>query len=108
VLKAYPRPDVALAIKHAFTQCLDLNYDEVSRNSTDLLAWVEGKTRVDIEEAMKGEGEGPLAIMVREAQGDDWWRWSMFWGIGIARLGELADVDMKEEVSRRTRASEAV
>jgi hypothetical protein len=99
ILKSYPRPEVALSLKRAFTSSLGLDYDEVQRNSTQLLTWVKGKNRADMDEAMRGEGESPLAVTVREAQNDDWWRFSVFWGIGLARLGELAEIDMKDEVS---------
>jgi len=99
ILKNYPEKDTARRIKTAVIEAVGLSEKEVDADAAELEAWAEGKTKEDIAAAMKGEGDSMLAKVATTAGGDEWWKYSRFFGIGLIRVMDIVGVEQDMSVA---------
>jgi len=99
VLKNYPEQDTAKRIKTALIESVGLSEAAIDSEAAKLEAWAQGKSKDDISEALKGEGDSPLAEIAKGAKADQWWMYSRFFGIGLVRLMEIVGVEMDMSVA---------
>merc|ERR1712194_804537 len=82
ILKNYPEKDTATRIKSAVIESVGLSEADIDADAAKLEAWAQGKTKEEISSAMKGEGDSILAEVANRVKGDEWWKYSRFFGIG--------------------------
>jgi len=88
LLKNYPEQDAAAKIKTSLFECVEMIESEVRDEAEAVAEWVEGKTREDIVEALKGAGNSPIADIANDAKADDYWMYSRSFGIGMVTIME--------------------
>jgi hypothetical protein len=99
LLKNYPEPDYYAKIVSALFKCCGLDEAEVRAEAQSLLEWSEGKTRAEIESALQGEGDSPIAAITKTIKSDEYWMYSRYFGIGLIKLMEQSGMEMdKDEV----------
>lgn len=99
VLKNYPEQDTAKKIKTAIIESVGLSESDIDAQAAMLEEWAKGKTKDDITNALKGEGESPLADIAKAIKGEEWWMYSKFFGIGMVRLMEIVGVEQDMSVA---------
>lgn len=99
LLKNYPEPDIAARIKSALFKCVGMDEAEVTAEAKKIEDWASTKSRSEIEDALKGEGESPVAEIARKIKGDEFWMYSRYFGIGLVKMMEKVGVEQdKDEV----------
>eukprot|EP00568_Trieres_chinensis_P003979 CAMPEP_0183291864 /NCGR_PEP_ID=MMETSP0160_2-20130417/1124_1 /TAXON_ID=2839 ORGANISM="Odontella Sinensis, Strain Grunow 1884" /NCGR_SAMPLE_ID=MMETSP0160_2 /ASSEMBLY_ACC=CAM_ASM_000250 /LENGTH=321 /DNA_ID=CAMNT_0025452723 /DNA_START=55 /DNA_END=1020 /DNA_ORIENTATION=+ len=93
LFKNYPEPDTAADIRRCFFQCNGMEESVIVAEAQSVLDWAAGKSKEDIEAALCGEGDGPIAETAKATKADEFWMYSRFFGIGLVRLMELAGVE---------------
>lgn len=99
VLKNYPEQDTAKKIKTAIIESVGLSESDIDAQAAMLEEWAKGKTKDDITNALKGEGDSPLADIAKAIKGEEWWMYSKFFGIGMVRLMEIVGVEQDMSVA---------
>jgi hypothetical protein len=99
VLKNYPEQDTAKMIKTAIIESVGLSEADIDAEAAKLEEWAKGKTQDDISNALKGEGDSPLADIAKAIKGEEWWMYSKFFGIGLVRLMEIVGVEQDMSVA---------
>ena len=99
LLKNYPEPEMKEQIFAALFKSVGMNVGEIQSQAEVMRQWVQGKSREDIESALAGEGDSPLAKIAKRVKGDEYWMYSRYFGIGLVKLMEYAGIEMdKDEV----------
>ncbi len=99
LLKNYPEPDVREKIVAALFKCTGLKESEVRAEAKQIEAWAQGKSRADVEAALRGEGDSPVAAIAKSVKGDDFWMYSRYFGLGLLKIMEIVGIEMdKDEV----------
>lgn len=99
LLKNYPEPDVAARIVQSLFKAVDMDEAQVRAEAKALNEWAAGKTKEELEAALSGEGDSPLAKIAIAVKGDEFWMYSRFFGLGLVKLMEAAGIEMdKDEV----------
>lgn len=93
LLKNYPEAGAGQRITSALFECVGLNEADVKSEATALKTWAAGKSKDEISTALKGEGDGPIAVLAKAAQADEYWMYSRFFGIGLVALMEDCGVE---------------
>jgi len=86
LLKNYPEQDAAAEIKTSLFECVGMIESEVRDEAKAVADWLEGKSREDILEALKGSGTSPLATIANDAKADEFWMYSRSFGIGLVAI----------------------
>lgn len=97
LLENYPGENLRDGIKSAIYKSMDLDEEASVKEAKELLAWAEGKTKDDIKIALTGEGDSAIAETAKKAKGNDFWKYSQYFGIGLIRLMEAVDVEMSAD-----------
>jgi len=99
LLKNYPETGMYERITSAlFTSC---NLDEaaIRAEAASLTEWMEGKTKEDVEAALKNADDSILGNVAKGIKDDEFWMYSKFFGIGLLKMMETTGVEMdKDEV----------
>jgi len=99
LLKNYPEDGMYERISSAlFTSC---NLDEavIRAEAASLTEWMEGKTKEDVEAALKNADDSILGNVAKGIKDDEFWMYSKFFGIGLLKMMETTGVEMdKDEV----------
>ena len=99
LLKNYPEPDIKDKLFASLFKSVGMDVGEVQSQAEVMRQWVQGKTKEDIEAALNGEGDSPLARIATSIKGDEFWMYSRYFGIGLVKLMEVVGIDMdKDEV----------
>lgn len=99
LLKNYPEPEYYGKIVSALFKCCGLDEVTVRAEAQSILDWSQGKSRADIEAALMGEGDSPVATITKAIKSDDYWMYSRYFGIGLIKLMEQSGMEMdKDEV----------
>lgn len=99
LLKNYPEPEMKEKLVTALFRSIGMDITDVKNEAEVLRMWAQGKTREDIEAALQGLGDGPLAKIASAIKADEYWMYSRYFGIGLVKLMEQVGIDMdKDEV----------
>ena len=99
LLKNYPEKDVGEKIVSSLFKSVGMNENEVRSEAKKVTDWAEGKSREQIEAALQGEGDGPIAAITKSIKADEFWMYSRFFGIGLLKVMDTIGMDMdKDEV----------
>lgn len=99
LLKNYPEKEVGKSIVSSLFKCVGINEADVRAEAKMMSDWAQGKSREDIEAALKGEGGSQLAAIAQSIKKDEFWMYSRYFGIGLVKLMEEVGIEMdKDEV----------
>jgi len=99
LLKNYPEPEYYGKIVSSLFKCCGLDEAEVRAEAKTIMDWSEGKTKAEIEAALKGEGDSPVATVTKTIKAEKYWMYSRYFGIGLIKLMEQSGMEMdKDEV----------
>jgi hypothetical protein len=99
LLKNYPEQDVGEKIVSALFNSVGMDEAEIKAEAKKVTDWVEGKTREDVEAALRGEGDSLIAEVSKTIKDDEFWMYSRYFGIGLLKCMESVGIEMdKEEV----------
>jgi len=99
LLKNYPEPEVAKKIVTSLFQSVGLDEAVIKAEAQKIESWAQGKTREEVEAALSGEGDSPLASIAKQVKADDFWMYSRYFGIGLLRIMETIGLEMdKDEI----------
>ena len=97
LLKNYPEPEVGSQIVSALMKSVGLDEAEIRSEAKSLEDWLQGKSKADVEAALSGEGDGPIAAAAREAKSDEFWMYSRYFGIGLVKAMEAVGIEMDKD-----------
>jgi hypothetical protein len=99
LLKNYPEPEVGAKIVSALFKSVGLDEDEIRNEARTISDWAVGKSNADVEIALTGEGDSPVAAIANSIKPNDYWMYSRYFGIGLIKIMESTGVEMdKDEV----------
>jgi hypothetical protein len=99
LLKNYPEPEIGDQIVSSLFTCVGLDEAEVRAEAKSLLDWSAGKSKAEVEAALMGEGDSPIAAINKAMKADQYWMYSRYFGIGLVKLMDQAGIEMdKDEV----------
>lgn len=99
LLKNYPEKDVGEKIVSSLFQSVGLNEAEVRAEAASINQWAQGKSRAEIEAALSGEDDSPLASIAKSVKADEFWMYSRYFGLGLLKIMEDVGIEMdKDEV----------
>merc|ERR1712232_377185 len=97
LLKNYPEPEIGSKIVSALFKSVGLDEDEVRAEAASVQSWLEGKTQADVEAALMGEGDSPIAAAAQQAAEDEFWMYSRYFGIGLVSVMESIGLEMDKD-----------
>jgi len=99
LLKNYPEKEVGQKIVSSLFKSVGLNEAEIRAEAAEISQWATGKSRAEVEAALSGEGDSPVAAIARAARADEYWMYSRYFGIGLLKLMEIVGLEMdKDEI----------
>lgn len=100
LLKNYPEPGMYEKITSALLQSCNIDEEAVRAEAKSIEEWTAGKTREEIESALKsGDKSNPIGSIAGDIQQDEFWMYSRYFGIGLVKIMETVGVEMdKDEV----------
>lgn len=99
LLKNYPERDTAKKIVSSLISTLGMKEEEIVAEAKLISDWVKGKTKDDVSNALKGEGDSPVAAIAKVAMADEYWMYSRNFGVGMIGMMEEVGVEMSMESS---------
>jgi len=97
VLKNYPEKDLAEKVVKSLCECLGMDEADIRAEAKEIEDWVAGKTKDDITEALKGNGDNPISKIAAAAKSDKFWMYSKYYGLGLVKIMETVGVEMEME-----------
>ena len=99
LLKNYPEPGMYERITSSLFKSCNLDEAAIRAEAASLTEWAQGKTKEDVEAALKNADESILGVAAKGIKEDEFWMYSKFFGIGLVKVMELTGVEMdKDEV----------
>lgn len=99
LLKNYPEPEIADRIKSSLFKCVGMDQEEIYAEAKQVEDWASGKSREEVETALSGEGDSPVAAVAKKIKGDEFWMYSRYFGIGLLKMMEKVGIEQdKDEV----------
>lgn len=99
LLKNYPEAGMFEEITSALFKSVNLDEAEIRADAAMIKEWAAGKTKEEIEAALKNGDDSPLGTIATAIKGDEYWMYSRYFGVGLLKLMEGAGVEMdKDEV----------
>jgi len=99
LLKNYPEKEIAEKIVTSLFTSMGMKEEEIRAEAKELTDWAQGKTSADIESALNGEGNSPLATLSKSIKEEEFWMYSRYFGIGLLKVMETVGIKQdKDEV----------
>lgn len=99
LLKNYPEKEIGQKIVSSLFKSLGLDEAEIRAEAKTISDWAVGKSREDVEAALQGEGDSPVAKIAKAVKADEFWMYSRYFGIGLLKIMESTGFEMdKDEV----------
>jgi len=99
LLKNYPEQNIAAKVVTSLFTSMDMEESEIKAEAKVLTDWVQGKTREEVEAALSGEGDSPLAGIANKIKGEEFWMYSRYFGIGLLKMMDIVGIEQdKDEV----------
>jgi len=99
LLKNYPEPGMFEKLTSSLFQSCNLDEERIRADADALKEWAAGKTKEDVEAALKNGDDSILGKLSTDIKGDEFWMYSKFFGIGLVKVMEITGVEMdKDEV----------
>jgi hypothetical protein len=97
LLRNYPDPEVKSAIVKALFKSVGMDEKDVRAQAKIIQDWAVGKTKEDVEAALRGEGDSPVAAIAKKAKADDFWFYSRYFGLGLLKIMETVGLEMDKD-----------
>lgn len=97
LLKNYPDPEVKDAIMRALFKSVGMDEKDVRAQGKTITDWATGKTKEEVEAALRGEGDGPVAAIAKKVAADDFWCYSRYFGLGLLKIMETVGLEMDKD-----------
>ena len=97
LLKNYPEQDVSAKIISSLIKSAGMNEAEIRKEAEQMKAWGQGKSRAEIEAALMGEGDSPLADIAKTIKADKYWAYSRYFGIGLIKIMDMAGIELDKD-----------
>ena len=97
LLKNYPDIDIRDNIRSCLFKANGMDESEVRAEAETVASWAKGKSRAEIESALKGEGGGPVATTAVATSGDEFWMYSRYFGLGLVKMMEGVGIEQNAD-----------
>ena len=97
LLKNYPEQDVSSKIISSLIKSVGMNEGEIRNEAEVMKAWAQGKSKAEVEAALMGEGDGPLAKIAKTVKSDQYWMYSRYFGIGLIKIMGMVGIDQDKD-----------
>jgi len=99
LLKNYPEPETGNKIVAALFTSVGMTEADVRAEAATISSWAAGKSKADVEAALQGEGDSPIAAIANKIKANEYWMYSRYFGLGLVQVMEDVGLDMdKDEV----------
>lgn len=99
LLKNYPESGMYEKISSALFKSCNLDEAAIRMEAKKIEEWAAGKTREDIEAALKNADDSPLGSIASSIKADEFWMYSRYFGIGLVKVMDIVGIEMdKDEV----------
>jgi len=99
LLKNYPESGIFEKLTSSLFESCNLDEARIRADAASLTEWAEGKSKEDVEAALRDGGDSILGTLSTSVKDEEFWMYSKFFGIGLVKLMELTGVQMdKDEV----------
>ena len=80
LLKNYPEPGMYERITSSLFKACNLDEAAIRAEAASLTEWAQGKTKEDVEAALKNADESILGVAAKGIKEDEFWMYSKFFG----------------------------
>mmetsp|Transcript_21020 Transcript_21020/g.58460 ORF Transcript_21020/g.58460 Transcript_21020/m.58460 type:complete len:315 (+) Transcript_21020:629-1573(+) len=99
LLKNYPEAGMYEEITSALFKSVNIDEAAIRADAATLTEWAQGKTKEEMEAALKNGDDSPLGAVAQSIKADEYWMYSRYFGVGLLKLMEMSGVEMdKDEV----------
>jgi len=97
LLKNYPEAGMFERITSSLFKSCNLDEASIRADADKLKEWAEGKTKEDVEEALKNPDDSVLGGLAKTIKDDEFWMYSKFFGIGLVKIMDITGVEMDKD-----------
>lgn len=97
LLKNYPEKDVSSKIVSSLIKCVGMDEGEIRNEAETMKSWAQGKSKADVEAALMGEGDSPLADVAKTIKSDKYWAYTRYFGIGLIKIMDMVGIEQDKD-----------
>jgi len=97
LLKNYPEQEIAAKIVTSLCTSMGMEESVIKEEAKGLSDWVQGKTKEEVEEALSGKGDSPLAAIAKNIQDEDFWMYSRYFSIGLLKIMDIIGIEQDRD-----------